>query len=196
MHKCKLRREQDHEESEEQKRRHSFLQDARMLLPPPIGVPAGDVIHRLLNSLLCDDVSVCIRGDPIIVELARKICFKHGHDKEQFKTLRTKLREIACLILEYQQISGQHSATLADQELLRSTQLRKHIAAMSQVMALQDNELDVLANFLGHDVRAHRKYYRLPDATTQVAKVSKLLIALEGGSGDPGQVLQERVRNN
>lgn len=75
-------------------------------------------------------------------------------------------------------------------ELLRSTQLRKHIAAMSQVMALQDNELDVLANFLGHDVRVHREYYRLPDATIQVAKVSKLLIALEGGSGDPGQVLQ------
>ncbi|XP_033111368.1 uncharacterized protein LOC117112369 [Anneissia japonica] len=72
--------------------------------------------------------------------------------------------------------------------LLRSTQLRKHIATMSQIMALQDNELDVLANFLGHDVRIHREYYRLPDATIQVAKVSKLLIALEGE--DPGQVLQ------
>ncbi|XP_071853449.1 uncharacterized protein [Apostichopus japonicus] len=452
-HKCKLRREQDHEESEEQKRRHSLLRDARMLLPPPLGVRAGDVIHRLLNSLLCDDVSVCIKGDPMIVELARKFCFKHGHDKEQFKTLRNKLREIARLVLEYRQISGQHSATLADlivpsrfelllksvrsvcgfdeethqytkpslalklghslkkaamlvvstalieenkekerqardvitllnenwdwevsshalrtlyegkrnnpklvplttdvvllskylrgeaessladlkkakaveeikkswrnlaeitltqillfnrkrqgevskltmedyaklkkgeshvldmqilskfeqnlakviwrveivgkrgrsvpvlitenvkcavdelvkhrdavgiepqnlfvfaipegsthyiracdtlrkfscacgakkPELLRSTQLRKHIATMSQVMALQDNELDVLANFLGHDVRVHREYYRLPDATIQVAKVSKLLIALEGGSGDPGQVLQ------
>ncbi|XP_033096322.1 uncharacterized protein LOC117100634 isoform X1 [Anneissia japonica] len=67
-------------------------------------------------------------------------------------------------------------------ELIRSTRLRKHIATVSQIMNLKDNELDVLANFLGHDVRVHREYYRLPNATVQVAKVSKLLMALENGS--------------
>ncbi|XP_071854468.1 uncharacterized protein [Apostichopus japonicus] len=77
-------------------------------------------------------------------------------------------------------------------DLLRSTQLRKHIAVMSQVMALKENELDVLANFLGHDVRIHREFYRLPDPAIQVAKVSKLLVALEGNSGDPGTLLQGR----
>ena len=67
-------------------------------------------------------------------------------------------------------------------ELLTSTALRKHIATMSQVLNLKDHELDVLADFLGHDVRVHRHFYRLPEDTIQLAKVSKLLIELESGN--------------
>ena len=44
-------------------------------------------------------------------------------------------------------------------ELLRSTNLRKQIGTMSQIVNLQDNELDVLADFLGHDVRIHREFF-------------------------------------
>lgn len=67
---------------------------------------------------------------------------------------------------------------------LRSTKLRKHIATMSQVMHLKENELDILAAFMGHDIRIHREFYRLPEATVQVAKVSKLLMRMEnGGTG-------------
>ncbi|XP_016101602.1 uncharacterized protein [Sinocyclocheilus grahami] len=62
-------------------------------------------------------------------------------------------------------------------EHLRSTQLRKQVATMSQILSLKDNELDQLANFLGHDIRVHRNYYRLPDATIEIAKISKLLLA-------------------
>ena len=65
---------------------------------------------------------------------------------------------------------------------LRSTSLRKQIATLSQVLNLKDNELDILANFLGHDVRIHREFYRLPEATLQVAKISKLLLSLESGT--------------
>ncbi len=43
-------------------------------------------------------------------------------------------------------------------DLLRGTKLRKHVAIMSQVMNLKGNELDVLANFLDHDVRVHQEY--------------------------------------
>ena len=64
-----------------------------------------------------------------------------------------------------------------------STKLRKHIATMSQLVNLKDNELDLLASFLGHDVRVHREVYRMPEATTQLALVSKLLIASEKGLG-------------
>lgn len=66
-------------------------------------------------------------------------------------------------------------------ELLRSTQLRKHVATLSQVLNLRDHELDQVADFLGHDIRVHREYYRLPEATTQLAKISKLLLAMEKG---------------
>lgn len=67
-------------------------------------------------------------------------------------------------------------------ELLRSTQLRKHVATLSQVLNLKNHELDQVADFLGHDIRVHRQYYRLPEATTQLAKISKLLLAMEKGS--------------
>lgn len=77
--------------------------------------------------------------------------------------------------------------------LLRSTKLRKQIATLSQILNLKDNELDILVNFLGHDVRIHREFYRLPEHTLEIAKVSKLLISLENGqfSGLGGKSLSE-----
>lgn len=66
-------------------------------------------------------------------------------------------------------------------ETLRSTKLRKHIATMSQLLSLKENELDMLASFMGHDVRIHREFYRLPESTLQLAKVSKVLIMMEKG---------------
>ena len=68
-------------------------------------------------------------------------------------------------------------------ETLTSTKLRKHIATLSQVLNLKDNELDLLAGFLGHDIRVHRDVYRMPEATSQLALVSKLLLASEKGMG-------------
>ncbi|KTG37250.1 hypothetical protein cypCar_00004133 [Cyprinus carpio] len=41
--------------------------------------------------------------------------------------------------------------------------------------------MDQLANFLGHDIRIHREFYRLPEKTLQLAKISKVLMALEQG---------------
>ncbi|XP_038062636.1 uncharacterized protein LOC119733132 [Patiria miniata] len=66
-------------------------------------------------------------------------------------------------------------------EFLRATRLRKHIATVSQVMNLQENELDLLASFLGHDVRTHREFYRMPESTLQVAKLSKVLLKMDKG---------------
>lgn len=76
---------------------------------------------------------------------------------------------------------------------LTSTKLRKHIATMSQVLNLQENEADQLANFLGHDIRVHRHYYRLPQGTLQLAKMSKVLLAVENGtlSQYKGQALDD-----
>ncbi|KAJ8030334.1 hypothetical protein HOLleu_26714 [Holothuria leucospilota] len=62
---------------------------------------------------------------------------------------------------------------------LTSTRLRKHIATVSQILHLNENELEVLAKFMGHDIRMHRQYYRLPDETMQVAKMTKFLLNLE-----------------
>ncbi|XP_049417423.1 uncharacterized protein LOC125879523 [Epinephelus fuscoguttatus] len=64
---------------------------------------------------------------------------------------------------------------------LSSTKLRKHAATLSTVLNMTDTEMDQLANFLGHDIRIHREFYRLPDKTLQLAKISKVLLALEKG---------------
>ncbi|CAM4615510.1 unnamed protein product [Leuciscus chuanchicus] len=66
-------------------------------------------------------------------------------------------------------------------ESLTSTRLRKQVATLSTVLNLKENEMDQLATFLGHDIRVHREFYRLPESTLQLAKVSKLLIAMEKG---------------
>ncbi|KAH3861967.1 hypothetical protein DPMN_024920 [Dreissena polymorpha] len=52
---------------------------------------------------------------------------------------------------------------------------------MTQLFNSSENDLDILAKFLGHDIRVHREFYRLPDGTMQVAKVSKLLMMMESG---------------
>ena len=76
---------------------------------------------------------------------------------------------------------------------ITSTKLRKHIATVSQILNLKENELDQLCQFMGHDVRIHREFYRLPDSTVQLAKVSRLLVAIEQGrvSDFAGKSLEE-----
>ena len=39
-----------------------------------------------------------------------------------------------------------------------------------------------IADILGHDIRVHRQYYLLPQGTLQLAKLSKLLLAVEKGT--------------
>nr|XP_029137256.1 uncharacterized protein LOC114921443 isoform X1 [Labrus bergylta] len=66
-------------------------------------------------------------------------------------------------------------------EAFSSTKLRKQVATLSRVLNLNDTEQDLLADFLGHDIRVHRKFYRLPEGTLHLAKISKVLMACEQG---------------
>lgn len=72
-------------------------------------------------------------------------------------------------------------AGLKHPELINSTSLRKHVATMTQLYNLQENEQDLVADYMGHDIRTHRKYYRLPSAALQMAKVAKVLVQMEKG---------------
>lgn len=77
-------------------------------------------------------------------------------------------------------------------EHLTSTKLRKQVATLCQIMNLKKNEMDQVAKFLGHDIRIHREYYRLSENTLQLAKMSKLLLAIEqGASTYKGKSLDE-----
>lgn len=54
-------------------------------------------------------------------------------------------------------------------------------------------DLDWLAQHLGHDMSIHREFYRLHKGTTELAKVSKLLLAV--GSGNLDQMIGKGLTN-
>ncbi|XP_016306167.1 uncharacterized protein LOC107661199 isoform X2 [Sinocyclocheilus anshuiensis] len=64
---------------------------------------------------------------------------------------------------------------------LTSTRLRKHVAILSTVLNMTGAEMDQLANFLGHHLKIHHEFCRLPEKTLQLAKICKVLMALEQG---------------
>lgn len=67
-------------------------------------------------------------------------------------------------------------------ETLTSTKLRKHLATMTQILGLSETNLDVLAKFIGHDIRIHRQFYRLPENTVELAKVTKIMHLINTGN--------------
>ena len=71
--------------------------------------------------------------------------------------------------------------SLKEPHLITSTKMRKYLATVTQVMQLDNQELEWVANHLGHNLEVHRSFYRLPNELLQVAKVSQLLLASEQG---------------
>ena len=74
------------------------------------------------------------------------------------------------------------SAGLKQPELMTSTKLRQQLGTHCQVLGLAENTQDILATFMGHDIRVHRNFYRLPENVLQVAKVCKVLHAINSGN--------------
>ena len=50
-----------------------------------------------------------------------------------------------------------------------------------QIAGLTKGELEWLANHMGHEVSIHEAIYRLQDSTVEMAKVSRLLMAVDAG---------------
>ena len=82
-------------------------------------------------------------------------------------------------------------------ETVTSTQLRNHIGTLSQLLNLEERELEMLAGFLGHDIAIHRDFYRLPEDTLQLAKFGKILLLMDQGkmSDFAGKSLKDIERN-
>ena len=73
-------------------------------------------------------------------------------------------------------------ASLMHPELVTSTKLRKYNATVSQLFDLNPGELEWLSNHMGHDLNIHKDFYRLHDSTIEIAKVSRLLMAIDSGN--------------
>lgn len=49
------------------------------------------------------------------------------------------------------------------------------------MLDLESGQLEWLSNHLGHTVDIHRSFYRLQESTIEMAKVSKVLLAVDSG---------------
>lgn len=73
-------------------------------------------------------------------------------------------------------------AELQNPNAITSTKLRKQLCTLAQVLNLSETSQDILATFQGHNIKVHREFYRLPESTLQVAKVSKILHGINDGT--------------
>ncbi|KAL6481145.1 hypothetical protein MHYP_G00092250 [Metynnis hypsauchen] len=64
-------------------------------------------------------------------------------------------------------------------ELLRSTKLRKQVTKLFQLLNLDQQELQQVARFMGHDIRVPCDFHRQRDKTLQLPRISKLFLAME-----------------
>ncbi|KAL6481188.1 hypothetical protein MHYP_G00092680 [Metynnis hypsauchen] len=64
-------------------------------------------------------------------------------------------------------------------ELLRSTKLRKQVTKLFQLLNLDQQELEQVARFTGHDIRVPCDFHRQREKTLQLPRISKLLLADE-----------------
>ena len=143
--------------------------------PVPVMLTAK---HQACIDLLIERRSECgIRPD-------NRYLFAYSHSENH-------LRGHAALKTASAACGAQHPATLT------STNFRKHVATLSQVLNLKDNELDMLAQYMGHDVRIHRQYYRLPNDLLQTTKLAKIFMLMDSGNlpSQKGKSLDEIVVN-
>ena len=59
-------------------------------------------------------------------------------------------------------------ARQAGAENITATSCRKQMATMLQLLHLNETEMDAVARFLEHDIRAHREFYSLPERTINI----------------------------
>ena len=72
-------------------------------------------------------------------------------------------------------------AKLQQSDLIPSTKLRKYVETMSHVLNMSHIEFLLVCRHMGHSIKVHEHFYQLPSQTLELAKISKLLIAVEGG---------------
>ncbi|KAF5306233.1 hypothetical protein FQR65_LT18584 [Abscondita terminalis] len=64
--------------------------------------------------------------------------------------------------------------------VLKSVELRKHIATVGIKMQLSNSEVEALSGFMGHDVAIHKGIYRQRLPVNDIVKMSRLLEKAQG----------------
>ena len=66
-------------------------------------------------------------------------------------------------------------------ELIRTRLLRKYLATTIQLLDMTGNELQMIADHMGHSVAIHTDVYRMQSSMLERTKVARALVALENG---------------
>ncbi|KAK1876610.1 Flotillin-like protein 6, partial [Dissostichus eleginoides] len=133
----------------------------------PISLKLGHSLKKIADILECEAKMKESDNEAFLRNLERsRSLYEKKPETENHLRGSDAIRRIA------KECGAKHPETLSS---------TKHISTLSTVLNLKDNEMDILANFLGHDIHVHRQYYRLPEGTLQLAKVSKVLLVLEQG---------------
>jgi hypothetical protein len=68
----------------------------------------------LLNGMWQDEVGKLASKDPLIMQLGQRLCSKFGGNPEQFSYVRSKMRQVANLLLSLRKSSGEMSSFISD----------------------------------------------------------------------------------
>lgn len=120
--------------------------------------------------VLFDKISV--EGLQVLIE-KRRIYF------EQYNEYLFALPKTKTCISGYHVFRKHAAHALGDvtkSKCLTSTRLRKHLATICQILKMGTDELEQLAQFMGHTSKTHNEWYRLPSDIYQTAKISKVLL--------------------
>ena len=66
--------------------------------------------------------------------------------------------------------------------LMKSTQLRKHVATIAQILVLNEGELGHISNHMGHSEAVHKDFYRQQESVIEKTHITKLLQLVNTGN--------------
>ena len=70
---------------------------------------------------------------------------------------------------------------LENAQAITSTNMRKYVATVSQLVDMNETEMGWLARHMGHDIHIHKEFYRMQESTLEIAVVGNLLLAIDEG---------------
>jgi len=70
---------------------------------------------------------------------------------------------------------------LENASAITSTNMRKYVATVSQLVDMNETEMGWLARHMGHDIHIHKEFYRMQESTLEIAVVGNLLLAIDEG---------------
>ena len=70
---------------------------------------------------------------------------------------------------------------LENAKAISSTNMRKYVATVSQLVDMNETEMGWLARHMGHDIHIHKDFYRMQESTLEIAVVGNLLLAIDEG---------------